>query len=114
LQGSGLAPADWYAILNERVFFWTTRERLNRFLATYKGEPQKVLEVNTAKLLKHHGDNVEICHLNSGATRMPNHTRSRTSFCKIADFNFSSKHQPVELTVIGGVEDILDLMKREH
>jgi hypothetical protein len=39
---------------------------------------------------------------------MPNHYRNSSSFCKIEDFAYSSKHKPAEVTVIGEVPDIVD------
>ncbi len=101
LAGSGLTPAQWYTILNERVFFWTKRDRLDRFIAVYKNESRRVLEVDTARLLDRHLAQVELCQINSGATRMPNVFRSR-----------ASRHKPAELTVIGEVRDILTLLLR--
>jgi len=111
LRGSGLTPSEWYCILNERVFFWTNRTRLNRFLSVYKGEPCRVLEVDTAKLVERYEAQIELCHINSGATRMPDHFRSKASFRPISQFPYSSKHKPVELTVLGQVADILDLLR---
>jgi len=110
LRGSGLTPAQWYFILNQRVFFWTNRDRLNRFLSVYQGEPCKILKVDTAKLVERHGDRIELCHINSGATRMPDHYRSRASFRSISEFHYSSKHVPAELTVLGQVRDIVELL----
>jgi hypothetical protein len=112
LRGSGLTPSEWYSILNERVFFWTNRDRLNRFLAVYKGEPCKVLEVDTAKLVERYEPQIELCHINSGATRMPNHLRSKASFRSVYEFPYSAKHKPAELTVLGHIEDILDLLSK--
>ena len=36
-----LAPADWYRLLNQKVFFWLTRDRLIRLLkaGTYRVGP---------------------------------------------------------------------------
>ena len=46
----GITPEEWFRLLNERVFFWLSRERLRRLLnaRAYRGRPQIVLTVDTA------------------------------------------------------------------
>ena len=46
----GLTPPDWYRLLNAKVFFWLTQDRLSRLLnaGLYRLEEHDVLEVDSA------------------------------------------------------------------
>jgi hypothetical protein len=66
-------PADWsiedyIRLLNERVFFWSTLNRLDSHYKRYSSEKPVIIKVETESLL---GLNThpEFCRLNSGATR---------------------------------------------
>jgi len=52
----GLMPEDWYRILNAKVFFWLTEDRLNRLLGAraYRDLRHDVLVVDTRELLSKH------------------------------------------------------------
>src|SRR5687767_10261147 len=39
----GMTPAEWYALVNSRVFFWLDSRRLNRQRAACGSRPQVVL-----------------------------------------------------------------------
>lgn len=43
---SGLTPADWFEVVNSKVFFWLDPERLNRHRAAYALRAQVVLNVD--------------------------------------------------------------------
>jgi hypothetical protein len=109
LRGSGVSPRQWLELLNGKVFFWTCPKRLAKFRAAYSFRRQLIIEVPTSDLLVHHADRVTLCHINSGATRMPDHKRSFESFQTIEDFPYSSKWKPAELTVEGLVQDISEI-----
>jgi hypothetical protein len=49
----GLTPSDWYRLLNSKVFFWPSEERVAGLLGAraYRGRSQVVLRVDTASLL---------------------------------------------------------------
>jgi hypothetical protein len=49
----GLSPQDWYRILNGKVFFWLTRQRLLRLLSagTYRLQEHDVLTLNAKALI---------------------------------------------------------------
>jgi hypothetical protein len=65
----GMTLEEWYRTLNDRVFFWLTRRRLDklRSAAAYRDRRHDILTVDTAALMNSHGDAVELCNLNSGA-----------------------------------------------
>lgn len=119
----GLTPEEWFNILNERAFFWLSRDRLRGLLAAraYRGRPQTVLTVDTATLLKAHRDRIELSPLNSGATIYNPQPRGRNTFQSIAEYPFDERRKTrpadkavVELVVRGGVSDIGDHLIAAH
>jgi hypothetical protein len=119
----GLTPADWYEILNERTFFWLSRDRLRSLLGAraYRNRPHTVLTVNTESLLNVHRDRIELSPLNSGATLYDPLPRGRETFSAIADYPFEERRKTrtlansvVELVVRGGVLDIGDHLVAAH
>lgn len=81
----------------------------------YKNQEHIVLKVCTASIVtKHHGS-IELSPMNSGATRPWRHPRGSDTFLPIAEYPYEQwrKARPrgdrvVELTVIGGVPNIMD------
>jgi uncharacterized protein DUF7002 len=64
----GLKPRDWYGILNKKVFFWLTRERLETLINAreYQEQRKSVLVIDTRKLLERHSEQVLLSPMNSG------------------------------------------------
>jgi hypothetical protein len=119
----GLAPADWYRILNDRAFFWLSRDRLRSLLEAraYRNRPHTVLTVDTLSLVKAHGDRIELSPLNSGATLYKPLPRGSKTFMSIADYPFEQRRKTrtlagalVELVVRGGVPDINNHLIAAH
>jgi hypothetical protein len=115
----GLVPRDWYRILNDKVFFWLTRDRLERLLTAkaYRDKRQTVILLNTRALLELHSDRVFLSPMNSGCTKPFPHARGKKTFLSLREYPFYerlSRHlEPiVELAVSHGVEDIGDLALR--
>ncbi|MEJ5866979.1 hypothetical protein WDV85_04405 [Pseudokineococcus sp. 5B2Z-1] len=115
---AGMDEASWYRTLNSRVFFWLSEQRLAKLHAAYRGRRHDLLVVSTAKLLVAHGDEVELCPLNSGAVHAGAVvTRGAETFRRIADYPWEerrrmSRREPVvELTVPYAVRDIVDLVE---
>lgn len=116
---SGMDLARWYETLNGRVFFWLTRERLDRLrdARPYRERLHDVLTIDTAALLRSHGEEVELAHLNTGAVhRGANYPRGAGTFRRIGDYPWrerltvSPREPIVELTVPYAVCDIADLV----
>ena len=82
----GLTPADWYALLNARVFFWVEPERLHKLLHTYRHRRNVVLVLDTARVLADHGARITLSGINSGYTRRYAQPRGRGTFRRLADF----------------------------
>jgi hypothetical protein len=89
----GMKCADYYELLNLRVFLWPTIERLNRHYARYATERPVLLRFPTRELLELN-PHVEFSRLNSGATRPNSHLggiaprRGRSTFKLAETCNF--------------------------
>ncbi len=110
----GLAPSDWYRLLNGRVFFWVSAARLRKLLGAraYRGKAHCVLTLDTGSLLAAHRGRVELSPINSGATIFSGPRRGSGTFVPLAAYPFAAwrAKRPaadavVEFTVVGGVPD---------
>ena len=116
----GLTTAEWYRMLNERVFFWLTEERLGRLMRAYGDRPQLVLEVDTAQLLERHGKRVFLAPMNTGTTSPMAFSRGPETFLPPSGYPFEENAKKkggltkaiVELTVLHSVPDVADLTIR--
>ena len=119
----GLAPADWIAMLNQRVFFWADERRCHGLrdakAGTGKARPREVLVFDTASLLSAHFDRVEIAPFNTGNTLRVPVRRGRATFTSLGDVIYAEWRQRrsppkrtadkiVEIVVRDGVPDIAD------
>jgi hypothetical protein len=70
LRLEGMTPQQWYEMLNRKVFFWLTRDRLVRLLLAraYRGRRHTVITVDTARLIESQGDGITLSAINSGST----------------------------------------------
>lgn len=107
---------EWYSVLNSRVFFWLTVERLRRFLHAkeYRGEPHAVLTLDTLTLATAYEDRITLSPMNTGNTLPIAHPRGLKTFQRMRDYPFQERLRlgtystVVELAVDGGIKDILD------
>lgn len=111
----GLAPADWYRLLNEKVYFWLNRDRLDKLLnaRAYRGVRQTVLTIDTARLLDRHAERVLLSPINSGCTKPYPQPRGLDTFLPLSTYPFEEwdrrrhrKEPVVELTVVRAVSDV--------
>ncbi len=115
LQG-GITPSDWYKLLNHHVFFWLSRQRLDRLLAAraYRNRRHTVIAVDTARLLASRGRDVYIAPINTGSTIFNPQPRGISTFSRISAYPYDEwvrrrngwRDAIVELAVRGGVKDI--------
>lgn len=117
--GSALTPAEWYRLLNARVFFWVTQERLGRMMRAraYRDLRKTVIVLDTAGVLSSHASNILLSPMNSGATKPFAHRRGRETFLPLSVYPFDErslerKEAIVEFTVGGGVLNVLPLARR--
>jgi hypothetical protein len=80
----GLTPAEWYALINARVFFWFDPDRLNRQRAACEPRPQVVLAVDTAKLVDAYREEVAVTPINTGNARRKPARRGTATFVPYA------------------------------
>jgi hypothetical protein len=118
----GLAPSEWYQLLNRKVFFWLDVDRLNRQRRACEPRPQIVLIVETERLLSQHAERIALSPINSGNARRKPAVRGKATFVPYAEWlesGWSSEavglgtrqradcHRPVELTVQESIQDIM-------
>lgn len=116
-----LAPADWYRLLNAKVFFWLTRDRLLRLLnaGLYRMQEHDVLVLDSASLVAAYADKIWFCPINSGCTKPFPHPRGTTTFRRIANYPYATYRakrkrgeRVVELAVDYAVPDIATYVTR--
>jgi hypothetical protein len=116
-----ITPADWYRLLNQKVFFWLTRDRLTKLLkaGTYRKRPHSVIEVSARKLVEAHRHRIWFCPMNSGCTKPFPHPRDEKTFQRISDYPYSywrirrvRGERVVELAVDYSVPDIAQFVTR--
>lgn len=116
-----LSPADWYALLNSKVFFWTSLDRLHKLTGakTYRDLEHDVLEIDTRSLVEAHRARVWLCPINSGCTKPFPHPRDENAFLRVEKYPYShwrsrrrATERVVELAVDYSVPDIADHVAR--
>ncbi len=110
----GLAPEDWYRLLNRKVFFWLTRTRLLRLMDAKLNRDlaHDVLELDTAALIAAYRPAITLSPINSGATRPFPAPRGAATFQPIDAYPYArwrstrpKGERVVELAVDRGVPD---------
>lgn len=110
----GISPAEWYQLLNGKVFMWAAEERLHGLLKArhYRVLEHDVLVIDAARLLKVHAPAVSLCPMNSGNTFPMPHPRGRETFRRIQNYPVGKRGQPkkqvVEVVVDYSIPDIAD------
>lgn len=90
---SGMTPAEWYATLNRKVFFWVTEKRLNKMLGAYRGCEHIVLVVDSSKLLNRPSLSITLSPINSGSARRKAAPRGRETFRSLQDYPFDERRK---------------------
>lgn len=116
----GMSMQEWYELLNRKVFFWVRPERLDTLLnaRAYRSRAHDVLTLDTAALLRRHGDTAALASINTGATLYPSAPmRGPETFAPVAQFDFDEARKRrgaaeaiVELTVDYAVPDLSGLV----
>ena len=113
----GLTPADWYALLNERVFFWVDETRLKGLLGAYRHRDNLVLVLDAATVLARHAARTTLSTINSGYSRRWAVRRGRDTFRALADFEFRERvngktvrRAVAECAVRGGVDNVREAL----
>lgn len=117
----GLTPAEWFALINARVFFWFDPARLNRQRAACNQRSQIVLTIDAFTLVKEYREIVSVTPFNTGNARRRPAKRGTTTFVPYNSWLESAwasealglgtrerghSQEPVELTIAGTVPDV--------
>jgi hypothetical protein len=117
----GMTPTQWYRLLNSKVFFWLTAERIARLLSAraYRDREHTVLTVDTAILLQNHEADVTLSPINSGSTVYNPQPRGANTFLSLANYPFETWRRKrgrttaiAELAVTRDVADISKMVVR--
>jgi Family of unknown function (DUF7002) len=118
----GMDPADWYALMNTRVFFSLDPARLNRLRRACEPRPQVVLTFDAAGLVAGYGGRASVSPINSGhalrraarrgaATFVPHAAWVQSGWASEAAAlgikERSRSHRPVELAIAGAIPDAM-------
>jgi hypothetical protein len=121
----GMTPAEWYALLNAKVFFWVDADRLNRHLRACRHHPQVVMVLDATRLLGRYAPRTAVSPFNTGNARRRPAPRGRETFVPYATWLESGwereasglgtsarsrSHPPAELTVDRSVPDAMDFV----
>lgn len=118
----GLTPAQWYKLLNGKVFFWFDEDRVARHLHACRRTAQIVLTIDAEALLARHAACASVAPFNTGNARRKPAVRGRATFVPWMMWQASGwrseseglgttprakSHKPAELTIDHAVPDIL-------
>ncbi len=110
----GLAPADWLAMLNARVFFWAEERAVDALLHARRnrGEAKALLVFDTLGLVRAHRERTELSAINSGATMRRPARRGAATFTPLGLLSYDAWRRRRgrldrvrEVTVAGPVPD---------
>jgi hypothetical protein len=109
---------EWCQLLNRRVFFWPTVERLATHISARENREKRhlVLTVDSYRLAAAYEKTITLCPLNSGNTIPFAQKRGRNSLMRMNEYPFVERlargpyYTVVELAVETGVPDILDFV----
>jgi hypothetical protein len=113
----GLAPGDWLAILNERVFFWPDEHSLARLLGAKlnRDRDRLVLVLDTLGVARRHGQRMALSAINTGSTIRRPARRGLSTFVPLCLHDYEAwrrlrggRDRIREVTVVGGVAQVAD------
>lgn len=110
----GMEPREWYELLNRRVFFWPTIERLIRLLSAraYRSSPHVVIEVETSILFEQQLNRITLSRINSGSTFYSPVPRGRETFLPLSGYPQAwwRARRLGEVAVDYGIPNIADMV----
>ena len=88
---TGMTKEAWYRLLNGKVFFWLSADRVSGLLSAraYREKEHVVLTVDTAKLLAKYEAETTLSPINSGSTVYNPQPRDGTTFASLANYPFN-------------------------
>ena len=118
---SHMEPSDWYEILNGKVFFWLSEERLHRLTgaSAYRDREHDVLTVDARSLIEAYRTSIWLCPINSGCTKPVARARDESTFSRISDYPYSywrkrrgRGERVVELAIDYAIPDIRKFIRQ--
>lgn len=119
-----ITPAEWYRHLNNRVFFWVNRERVDRLVnaKAYRKQDQLILTFDTKKVIACCETKIELCPYNSGNTLYNPPARGIETFQAISVYDLEGwrrrrgayKNAVVEFTVLERLEKANECLIRQE
>lgn len=109
----GLTTSEWFELLNEFVFFWPTKKRLETMLSAYQGQRQTLITIDAASMLQDYQARLRLSAINSGATRPMARPRGRRTFLPLPEYPFDQRYAAnkagavAEIVVEGSVKNIV-------
>lgn len=116
----GVAPPEFYRMLNGRVYFWPSRHRVDRLLAAraYRARPHLVLTLDTAAVLARHGERVRLSPINMGTTLFTPPARGLHTATPLDAYPFAERRRRAgrrdavaEVSVEDAVPDAAELVR---
>jgi hypothetical protein len=89
----GMAPRQWYELLNGKVFFWATRQRLLKLLSAraYRNRTHSVLTIDTQQLVARYAEALRLSPINSGSTIYKPQRRGAHTFQLMPNYPFDER-----------------------
>jgi Family of unknown function (DUF7002) len=113
-----MTPEEWYRCLNRRVFFWVSKERVERLLGAraYRNLAHCVITADTAAVVRGYHRKITLGPINSGSTIFNPQPRGSKTFLPISEYPFEDwvkrrgapRNAVVELAVDYAVPDMRD------
>ncbi|PIB44005.1 hypothetical protein AOA59_11610 [Pseudomonas sp. 2822-15] len=84
----GTTPAEWYRLINGKVFMWAEEHRLFKLLnaRAYKKLTHDVLTIDTESFVRDYEKKIMLCRMNSGNTFPMPHARGIKDFMTIDEY----------------------------
>jgi Family of unknown function (DUF7002) len=116
----GLSPAQWYRLVNSKVYFWLDADRVTRHLGACGARPQLVITVDLHRMLVRHGEHAFLTPFNVGNARRRPASRGTRTFVPLEAWLATRwraearpacgvrprSHRPAEVAIEGSVEDL--------
>ena len=111
-------PEEWCQLLNGKVFFWPSKERLHTHLAARenRGKRHLVLTIDSRRFTVAYEQRITLCAMNSGNTIPFAQKRGKSSLMKMSDYPFEARRKRgtystvAELAVDTDIPDVLDFV----
>lgn len=103
----GTTPAQWYKLINSKVFMWAEEHRLFTLLnaRAYRKLAHDVLTIDTRSLVRDYADKIMLCRMNSGNTFPMPHSRGLEDFMTIEAYPVKPRTGAPAKTVVEVVTD---------